>query len=148
MRTKNHHFHHFGIWGFGDVSRPPKTILFIFGDPKTPKTNQERPGIVLKNTIFVNMEIIFWNCWSPCIVLLVECLMFYQKMWRWGSEMIKMVKSNLKKSWIWIPYLSKNNKWKAGKSYRLFYFQVREPPAPLQNFLFSSKGLIGLSIAY
>ena len=35
------------------------------------------------------------------------------------------------KSWICISYRSKNMKWKCGKSYKLFYFQVRESPAPL-----------------
>ena len=35
------------------------------------------------------------------------------------------------KSWIWIQFRSKNMKRKCGKSNQLFYFQVRESPAPL-----------------
>ena len=46
-------------------------------------------------------------------------------------EMMKNGSIKSQKSWIWISYLSENTKWEFGKSYKLFNFQVRKSPAPL-----------------
>ena len=46
-------------------------------------------------------------------------------------KMTQIAKIKSPTPWIWISYQSKNMKGKFGKSYQLFYFQVRESPAPL-----------------
>ena len=55
VKAKNHHVHDFGI--IGRVQTPLKPTLFIFGDTRTPKTNQENMGTSWTNIIFANMRI-------------------------------------------------------------------------------------------
>ena len=55
------------IWGFLDVSRPPKPVLFIFRDTKTPRKIQEESNTILKNVILGNLkrlQIDVWKCWK------------------------------------------------------------------------------------
>ena len=47
------------------------------------------------------------------------------------QTMVKIRLINSWKSWLWDQYLSKDMKWKFGKSLKLLKFQVRESPAPL-----------------
>ena len=57
---------------------PPKPTIFIFGDTRTPKENQEIPWNIFENDLFVNMGIMFSIvCESPmyrvrfCFVVVV-----------------------------------------------------------------------------
>ena len=60
-----------------------------------------------------------------------EYLILYYILWRWGSENDKFSIKHISQI-LDINFISvKNMKWKCGKSYKLFYFQVRESPAPL-----------------
>ena len=86
---------------------------------------------------FVNLVIFFENVWTQ--MYRVSSFPFsnfgyfnFIKFCEDGHQrMMKIGWIKPQKSWIWISYRSTNMKWKFGKSYTLFYFQVRESPAPL-----------------
>ena len=89
--------------GFSTRHQAPKPTLFIFGDTRTPKTNQEKSWEYLKTIIFcVHMGINnFENCWKACTSFFrccFRCCVYHFLDYIWEEEdrqIIQMHKYNL-----------------------------------------------------